>query len=74
MIRLVMVPAQFLPSLDAALDKVLLDTVRPDFPEFGLAPCRPGEMIEISIRRVMHPEPPMCELVREGQIPRRSAR
>lgn len=56
--RRFMVPAQFAPSVDALLDKmVLLQGDNPAVPEWGTKPCRPGEMIEVTIRRVIVPTP-----------------
>lgn len=62
--RRVVISATMQPMLDAMLDRVLVAQERPDFPEFGLAPCRPGEMLEITIRRVM---PGEIRLVRSGR-------
>lgn len=59
--RTVVIPAQFAPSLDKALDKLLLDAARDEIPEWGLAPCRPGEVLEITIRRVVPESNPLTQ-------------
>jgi hypothetical protein len=48
-----MIPAQFRPALEMAMDMLLVDCVRPVYPAFALAECRPGEQLEIVVRVVM---------------------
>jgi len=64
--RTVIIPAQYQPSLDRALDQLLLNAQRPDFPDWGLAPCRPGEMLKITIERVVPTSEPMSVVMQHA--------
>ena len=50
--RKVILPAQFLPSFDKAMDRLLLDAASGEIPEWGTQPCKPGEVLEITVKRV----------------------
>lgn len=67
MLRTFTVPAQYAPSFDAAMDALAVQIHRGDVPEWGLAPCRPHEVLEITVVRKVIPPPdanPLVELVR----------
>jgi hypothetical protein len=50
--RKVILPAQYLPSFDKAMDKLITDATNGEIPEWGTQPCKPGEVLEITVRRV----------------------